>query len=82
MVHAQHAGSGEQVLHYLGRYLYKSPLPNSRIERFADGKVTFRFRSHRSGKVVHQTLPAHSFLQRLLQQCCPSACTMSAATAC
>ena len=71
VVHAQHAGSGEQVLDYLGRYLFKSPLPNSRLERFQDGKVTFRFKSHRTGTIVHQTLPALVFLHRLLQHVLP-----------
>jgi hypothetical protein len=71
VVHAQHAGSGQQVLHYLGRYLYKSPLPNSRLERFENANVTFRFQSHRTGKTVHQTLPAHVFLQRILQHVLP-----------
>jgi hypothetical protein len=72
VVHSQHAGSGEQVLKYLGRYLHKSPLPNSRLVRFEQGKVTFRFTSHRSGKEVYQTLPAHVLLHRLLQHVLPS----------
>lgn len=71
VVHGQHAGSGGQVLQYMGRYLFKSPLPNSRLERFEDGRVTFRFKSHRTGKVVHQTLPSHVFLHRLLQHVLP-----------
>jgi hypothetical protein len=71
VVHAQHAGGGRQVLNYLGRYLYKSPLPNSRLEHFDGGDVTFRFRSHRTGKTVHQTLPALVFLHRLLQHVLP-----------
>jgi hypothetical protein len=71
VVHGEHAGSGEQVLQYLGRYLFKSPLPNSRIERFENGRVTFRFKSHRTGKLVHQTLPAHVLLHRLLQHVLP-----------
>lgn len=71
VVHAQHAGSGEQVLAYLGRYLFKSPLPNSRLERFEQERVTFRFTSHRTGKVVHQTLHAHAFLHRILQHVLP-----------
>jgi hypothetical protein len=71
VVHAQHAGSGERVLDYLGRYLFKSPLPNSRLERFEHGKVTFRFLSHRTGKTVHQTLPALVLLHRLLQHVLP-----------
>jgi hypothetical protein len=71
VVHAQHAGTGQQALHYLGRYLYKSPLPNSRLERFEHGRITFRFRSHRTGNTVHQTLPALVFLHRLLQHVLP-----------
>jgi hypothetical protein len=72
VVHAQSSGDGERVLDYLGRYLFKSPLPNSRLERFEGGKVTFRFQSHRTGKIVHQTLPTLVFLQRLLQHVLPA----------
>ena len=76
VVHAQHAGSGEQVLHYLGRYLFKSPLPNSRLERFEHGKVTFRFQSHRTGNdrapdAARRRVPASPAAARAAQALAP-----------
>ena len=43
VVHLQHAGSGEKVLEYLARYVFRIALDNSRLERFENGQVTFRF---------------------------------------
>lgn len=71
VVHLQHAGRGQQVIDYLGRYLLRPALPSSRLERFHAGIVTFRFHSHRSGKTEHQSLPAHVLLHRFLQHVLP-----------
>lgn len=67
VVHVQHAGTGEQVLDYLARYLFRIALVNSRLERFEDGQVTFRYRDGRTGTTKHCTLDAVSFLGRFLQ---------------
>jgi len=71
VVHLQHAGSGEKVLDYLARYVFRIALVNSRLERFDDGQVTFRFRDGRSGKTKHCTLEAAAFLARFLQHVLP-----------
>ena len=71
VVHLQHAGRGQQVIDYLGRYLLRPPLPSSRLERFDNGIVTFRYRSHRTGKHERQSLPAHALLHRFLQHVLP-----------
>ena len=49
VVHLQHAGRGAQVLDYLARYVFRVALVNSRLERFEDGRVTFRYRDGRTG---------------------------------
>ena len=71
VVHLQHAGSGDKVLEYLARYVFRIALVNSRLERFENGQVTFRFRDGRSGKTQHCTLEAAAFIARFLQHVLP-----------
>ena len=74
-VHAQPAGRGHQVLEYLGRYLFRIAISNSRIERIEDGQITFRYRDNRSQQLRRVTLPALNFLARFLQHVLPRGCT-------
>lgn len=71
VVHVQHAGTGEKVLDYLARYVFRIALVNSRLERFEDGQVTFRYRDGRTGTTKRCTLDAVSFLRRFLQHVLP-----------
>ncbi len=75
VVHCQPAGRGEQVLDYLGRYLVRVAIPNSRLERIEDGQVTFRYRDNRTHKLRRVTVPAVEFLHRFLQHVLPRGCT-------
>jgi hypothetical protein len=49
VVHVQHAGTGDRVLDYLARYLFRIAIANSRLERFENGQVTFRWRNNQTG---------------------------------
>ncbi len=71
VVHVQHAGTGARVLDYLARYVFRIAIANSRLERFADGQVSFRYRDHRTGEIKHCTLPAPAFIERFLQHVLP-----------
>ncbi len=71
VVHVQPAGTGEKVLDDLARYVFRIAIVNSRLERFADGQVTFRYRDGRTGTVKRCTLDALSFLGRFLQHVLP-----------
>ncbi|HZA34594.1 MAG TPA: IS91 family transposase [Vicinamibacterales bacterium] len=75
VVHVQSAGTGEKVLEYLARYVFRIALVNSRLERFEDGRVTFRYRDGRSGLRRRCTLDAVAFLGRLLQHVLPQGFT-------
>lgn len=75
VVHLQHAGTGEAVLGYLARYVYRIVLVNSRLERFENGRVTFRYRDNRSGQMQHGTLQAQHFIARFLQHVLPAGFT-------
>ena len=71
VVHVQHAGTGQKVLDYLARYVFRIALLNSRLEAFEDGQVTFRYRDGRTGTIKRCTLDAVSFLGRFLQHVLP-----------
>jgi len=71
VVHVQPAGTGEKVLDYLARYVFRIAIVNSRLERFDDGQVTFRYRDGRTGALTRCTLDAVAFLGRFLQHVLP-----------
>jgi len=71
VVHAQHAGRGDKVLEYLGRYVFRIAIVNSRLERFENGQVTFRYRDNRTQQIQRLTLPQAQFLARFLQHVLP-----------
>jgi hypothetical protein len=70
-VHCRHAGSGQKVLDYLGRYVFRIAMANSRLESIADGQVTFRYRDNKTQQVQHVRLPAEQFMERFLQHVLP-----------
>jgi len=74
VVHCQHAGSGEKVLQYLARYVFRIALSNNRLERIQDGWVTFHYRDNRTQRVQHCTISGVEFLQRFLQHVLPAGC--------
>lgn len=74
VVHCQPAGRGEQVLDYLGRYLFRVAIPNSRLERIENGQVTFRYRDNRTHKMRRVTLSGVEFLHRFLAHVLPPGC--------
>jgi hypothetical protein len=74
VVHCQAAGQGRQVLNYLARYVFRVAISNSRLERFEDGQVTFRYRHNRSQQLHRVTLPAQKFIQRFLLHVLPRGC--------
>lgn len=71
VVHAQPAGCGDKVLEYLGRYVFRIAIVNSRLERFENGQVTFRYRDNRTQQIQRLTLPQAQFLARFLQHVLP-----------
>jgi hypothetical protein len=75
VVHCQPAGRGEQVLDYLGRYVFRVALSNSRLEQIQDGEVTFRYRDNRTHVLRRVTLSGVEFLHRFLQHVLPPGCT-------
>jgi hypothetical protein len=71
VVHAQHAGTGQKVLDYLGRYVFRIAISQSRLESLEEGHVTFRYRDNRTQQTKHLRLPVAEFIQRFLQHVLP-----------
>jgi Putative transposase/Transposase zinc-binding domain len=71
VVHCKHAGAGEKVLGYLARYAFRVAITNSRLESFADGHVTFRYRDNRTQQLQRVTLGAEEFIGRFIQHILP-----------
>lgn len=62
----------EAVLHYLGRYVHRVAIANSRILSIDDGRVTFRYRKVGVAELRTMTLSAQEFIRRFLQHVLPS----------
>jgi hypothetical protein len=71
VVHAQAAGSGEKVLDYLARYVFRIAITHSRLETLENGQVTFRYRDGRTRQLRRVHLSAAQFVQRFLQHVLP-----------
>jgi hypothetical protein len=71
VVHAQHAGTGERVLEYVARYLFRVAIANSRLDAVDDQHVTFHYADHRTHELRRTTLTGVEFLQRFLQHVLP-----------
>ncbi len=65
-----HVGTGEKVLLYLSRYVFRVAISNERILAFDDGRVTFRGKDLR-GRKTPVTLGAGEFIRRFLQHVLP-----------
>src|SRR4249920_796545 len=65
-------GSPQQVLAYLGRYTHRVAIANSRLVRFEEGQVSFRWRDYRHhDKPKVMTLAAGEFIRRFLLHTLP-----------
>ena len=72
VVHCKPCPQGPQkVLDYLGRYIHRVAIPNSRIVSIDDGQVCFRYQNCGSRQWKTMTLPAVEFMHRFLQHVLP-----------
>jgi len=61
----------DAVLAYLGRYVHRVAITNSRILSMDDDRVTFRYRRVNDSRQRTMTLSAHEFIRRFLQHVLP-----------
>lgn len=64
-------GSGEKVLVYLGRYLYRGVIQERDILRCDKGQVTYRWKDSKTGKTATRTVSGARFLWLVLQHVLP-----------
>lgn len=62
----------ETVLNYLGRYVHRVALANSRIVSIDHGQVTFRYQQCGNSQWRTMTLAAGEFIRRFLQHALPA----------
>ena len=73
VVHCKPAVQGTQkVLEYLGRYIHRIAITNSRILSIEHGKVTCRYRDSHTAQTKTMALDAREFVRRFLQHVLPS----------
>lgn len=71
-VHLQPFGSGGNAIRYLGRYVCRSVIGNSRLVRSDDSTVTFRWKDRAHGNVLRtDTVPGVEFVSRFLRHVLP-----------
>jgi len=61
----------DQVLEYLGRYVFRIAITNNRILSINDGQVSFRYKDNKRGWQTKQ-LPANEFIGRFLRHVLPA----------
>ena len=64
-------GGAENVLEYLGRYVYRVAISNKRLLKMDDGRVMFRWRDYRDGKEKIMNLDVFEFIRRFLLHVLP-----------
>jgi hypothetical protein len=70
-IHCQPAGSGQNVVQYLARYVHRTAISDERIVTASDESVTFRYRDSATQETRECTLGATEFMRRYLQHVPP-----------
>ena len=56
----------DQMIKYVGRYLGRPVIANSRIDKYDGDSVTFHYNRHEDDVYVEETIPALDFIRRLI----------------
>jgi hypothetical protein len=71
-IHLQPFGSGENIIKYLGRYVCRTAISDSRIRSITDTHVTFSWKDRANGNQQKtDTLPGTEFVKRYLRHVLP-----------
>ena len=72
-INVQAFGSGENAIKYLGRYIYRSVISDSRILSITDTHVTFHYKDRAAGNTTRKlTLSGIEFVKRHLRHVQPA----------
>jgi hypothetical protein len=71
-IHLQPFGSGENIIKYLGRYVCRTAIGDSRIASVTDTHVSFRWKDRAKGNAPRvDTIPGVEFVKRYLRHVLP-----------
>jgi Putative transposase/Transposase zinc-binding domain len=59
----------QSVARYVAKYVVSPPISVRRIDRYDGERVTYHYRSHRTGRMEHETVPVDTFIGRMVQLC-------------
>jgi hypothetical protein len=59
------------VARYVAKYVVSPPISVRRIDRYDGERVTYHYRSHRTDRTEHETVPVATFLGRMVQHILP-----------
>ena len=72
-VDSRAAGSGQNALRYLSRYVFKTATSNRTVELLAEGQVRWNYRQSQTGRHTSITFQPLEFMARFLQHILPRA---------
>jgi hypothetical protein len=70
-VDSRAAGSGENALRYLARYVFKTATANRQVPRTPEGKVRWPYRESKTGRPTSLVLEPLEFMGRFMQHILP-----------
>ena len=59
------------VARYVAKYVVSPPISVRRIDWYDGERVTYHYRSHRTDRLEHETVPVQTFIGRMLQHVLP-----------
>jgi hypothetical protein len=59
------------VARYVAQYVVSPPIAVRRIDRYDGARVTYHYRSHRTDRMEHETVPVATFIGRMVQHALP-----------
>ena len=71
VVHSEPVGSGEAAFKYLAPYVFRVAISNSRIVKFEEGQVTFKYKDSATDEEKFVPVSAEEFIRRFLQHVLP-----------
>src|SRR5205823_1655195 len=61
----------QSVARYVAKYVVSPPISVRRIDRYDGERVTYHYRSHRTDRTEHETVPVATFIGRMVQHVLP-----------
>ena len=71
VTHSQPAGSGQNALRYLSRYVFKTATGDRHLRERADGRLLWPYRESDTGQTRHLPLQPFELIRRFLQHVLP-----------